>query len=137
MKKLKITNGVILIAIAALHTKFALSSEGFGDQFLSFSKQGFFEISTGLSHQSATQLAQSELQALTAFWFFYFGILLIPIGLLVHHLERNNQRLPRMFTISYLLVVLVGCYMIPYSGMTIFMLPHAIYMLLTNAKGDR
>jgi len=34
---------------------------------------------------------------------------------------------------SYLIMVLLGCYMIPDSGMTRFMLPHALYMLISNS----
>jgi hypothetical protein len=53
-------------------------------------------------------------------------------GLLVHSIERNKGIVPYSFTISYLMVVLIGCYMVPSSGMTFFMLPHAVYMLIRN-----
>jgi hypothetical protein len=132
MKILKnITNGVLLIVIGIMHTQFALSSNAFGKQFHEFSQSYFFKIHDGLK---AIPFVGNypKLEVFAAFWFFYFGILLIPIGLLLHSLEKSGRILPHSFTISYLVVVLIGSYMIPSSGMTFFMLPHAIYMLVSN-----
>ena len=53
-------------------------------------------------------------------------------GIIVHSIEKNKGIIPYSFTISYLIVVMIGCYMVPNSGMTFFMLPHAIYMLVRN-----
>ncbi len=132
MKILKyITNGVIILIIALMHTQYALSSGGFGRQFLEFSKSFFYKISGGTKELPAVA-GKTNFETFAAFWFFYFGILLIPIGLLVHSVERKKQVVPYSFTISYLIVVLIGCYMVPDSGMTFFMLPHAIYMLVRN-----
>lgn len=69
-----------------------------------------------------------------AFWFFYFGILLIPIGILLNYVERENKVIPKSFLLAYLTVVLIGVYMIPFSGMTIFMLPHAVMMVVQNSR---
>lgn len=132
-----ITNGVLLIAIGLLHTQFALSSDGFGWQFKAFAERHFFEISKGGAQLPLFSLGKSEMEAACAFWFFYFGILLIPAGLLVHAIERETRRLPVSFLASYMLVVLIGCYMVPNSGMTFIMLPHAIYMWFTNRTGAR
>jgi hypothetical protein len=126
-----ITNGVLLVIIAIMHTQFALSSDAFGKQFHEFSKSGFFKIHEG-SKAIPFVGNIANLEAFAAFWFFYFGILLIPVGLLLHSLEKSRRILPHSFTISYLIVVLIGSYMIPSSGMTYFMLPHAIYMLVSN-----
>jgi len=71
-----------------------------------------------------------------SFWFVYFGLLLIPIGILVNYIENNNFELPKSFIISYLIVVLIGAFMIPFSGMTFLMLPHALFMLIQK-NGDR
>ncbi len=125
----KITNGTILVIIGLLHTLYALSS--FGKQFLEFSKSCFFKISNGTDELPAL-LGKTNFETFAAFWFFYFGIIIIPVGFLVHSIEKNKGILPYSFTISYLIVILIGCYMVPNSGMTFFMLPHAIYMLIRN-----
>lgn len=130
MKYLKrIPNGILLILIGLLHTRFALSSEGFGKQFMEFSESYFYSISSGLDEFAGKSILY-EVHA--AFWFFYMGILLIPLGLLVYSVERSKKNLPLYFTISYLIYVLIGSYMVPASGMTYFMLPHAIFMLVVN-----
>lgn len=127
----KITNGIILVIIGLMHTQFALSADGFGNQFKEFSKSHFFYLFRNMEELRAG--AGRELfEAFSAFWFFYFGILLIPLGLLIHSIEKRYKILPHSFTISYLIFVMIGCYMMPESGMTYFMLPHAIYMLVSN-----
>jgi hypothetical protein len=130
----KITNGVLLVIIGLLHTQLALSKGGFGLEFLEFSKTCFFKIHRGTQELPFVhgKMSVSSLEAFSAFWFFYFGLLLIPIGLLVHSIEKSGRALPQYFTITYLVVVLIGAYMIPSSGMTFIMLPHAIYMLISN-----
>lgn len=127
----KITNGILLILIGLLHTRLAISPEGGGAQFLKASRSYFFNISGG-TEDLPIESGKADLEMLTFFWFFYFGLLLIPLGLLVHTIEKKNETLPYSFTVSYLLFVLIGSYMIPNSGMTIIMLPHAIYMLIIN-----
>ena len=69
-----------------------------------------------------------------AFWFFYYGLLLIPLGVLVNHIENTTQHIPKTFLWTYLGIVLVGVFMIPFSGMTFLMLPHAIFMLGKKCK---
>jgi len=127
----RITNGILLIVIGIIHTRFALSAEAFGKQFHEFSKSDFFRICGGLDELPMV-VGHTNVEAFAAFWFFYFGILIIPLGLLVHSIEKNSRILPHAFTISYLIVVVIGCYMIPNSGVTFLMLPHAIYMLVSN-----
>jgi hypothetical protein len=127
----KITNGILLIIIGLLHTKLVVTADGFGTQFMNFSKTYFFRISGGLNELPAAA-GKTNFETFAAFWFFYFGILIIPLGLLVHAIEKKNRVLPHSFTISYLIVVLIGVYMIPASGMTYIMLPHAVYMLIIN-----
>ncbi len=127
----KITNGILIVIIGMMHTQFALSAEGFGKQFGEFSRSNFFNLFHDVEKIRAT--AGRELfESFSAFWFFYFGILLIPLGLLILSVERRYKILPHSFTISYLIFVMIGCYMMPESGMTYFMLPHAIYMLVSN-----
>lgn len=127
----KITNGILIVIIGMMHTQFALSADGFGKQFSEFSKSYFFYLFSDMEKLRAG--AGRELfESFSAFWFFYFGILLIPLGLLIHSIERRYKILPHSFTISYLIFVMIGCYMMPESGMTFFMLPHAVYMLVSN-----
>lgn len=127
----RITNGILLIIIGLLHTQLVVSADGCGTQFSNFAKTNFFRICRGLNELPAAA-GKTNFEAFAAFWFFYFGILLIPLGLLVHSIERKYKVLPHTFTVSYLIVVLIGVYMIPASGMTYIMLPHAIYMLVVN-----
>ena len=127
----KLTNGILLIIIGLLHTQLVLSPDGCRRQFMNFSGTCFYKICGGLDELPMVA-GKTNVEVLAVFWFFYFGIFLIPLGLLVHSIEKENRTLPHYFTISYLLFVLIGCYMIPNSGMTFIMLPHAIYMLLSN-----
>lgn len=132
----RITNGVLLIIIGLLHTKLVVSADGCGAQFSDFAKTNFFRICGGLNELPAAA-GKTNFESFAAFWFFYFGILLIPLGLLVHAIERKYKVLPHSFTISYLVVVAIGAYMIPASGMTYIMLPHAVFMLAGNFYKSR
>jgi hypothetical protein len=132
------TNGVLIIIFGLLHTKLALSRDGFGPTFLRFSKANFYKIHPGLHELPFVPgMNLEKLEAFSAFWFFYWGLLLIPLGLLIHSIERMGKPLPHYFTVSYLLLLLVGAYMIPDSGMTIVMLPHAVFMLAINVVRAR
>lgn len=125
----KLTNGIALLVIGIMHTLLVLSSGGFGKQFQKFAESGFFKISQGMDELPAVA-GVTNFENFAAFWFFYFGIIIIPLGLLVHAFERKKGVLPLSFTLSYLVVVSIGAYMIPNSGMTYFMLPHAVFMLV-------
>jgi hypothetical protein len=127
----KITNGILLIVIGILHTRLAVSQDGWGKQFWKFSESNFYRVSRGLDELPAIA-GKTNFESFAVFWFFYFGLFLIPLGLLVHSIEKDNRTLPHYFTISYLIFILIGCYMVPNSGMTIIMLPHAVYMLIRN-----
>jgi len=127
----KITNGILIIVIGIMHTQFALSADGFIKQFQEFSRSSFFYLFKDMEKLRVIA-DKSAFESFAAFWFFYFGILLIPLGFLVHSIEKKYKILPHSFTISYLIVVLIGCYMMPESGMTFFMLPQSIYMLVSN-----
>jgi len=127
----KITNGVLLIIIGVLHTRMAVTAEGGGKQFTEAANSYFFRISGGMDDLPIVP-GQAGLDMLAFFWFFYFGLFLIPLGLLIHSIESKKGMLPYSFTISYLIFVIIGSYMIPNSGMTVIMLPQAIYMLIIN-----
>ncbi|MDR3059241.1 MAG: DUF6463 family protein [Prevotella sp.] len=129
-----ITNGILLIIIAVLHTSLAIEPNGGGKQFSKMAETNFYKVSSGaeLLPIDETKSSFADVEILAIFWFFYFGLLLIPLGLLVHSIERKGGILPLSFTVPYFLFVLVGSYMMPNSGMTFIMLPHAAYMLVIN-----
>ncbi|MCK4662083.1 MAG: hypothetical protein KAT68_04415 [Bacteroidales bacterium] len=130
---MKITNGKILIFFGIIHSLLGISPFAFWKQFLDFANKYFFKISDGLS-ESPLLNGQINYENFAAFWFFYFGLLLIPIGILVNYIEKENGKIPKNFIWAYLIVVLVGVYMMPFSGMTFLMLPHAIFMLFKSSK---
>lgn len=127
----KITNGVLLLLIALMHIQFAFSPDVFRSQFLHFSKGFFFKVHPGMQALPFVPNMPNT-DAFAAFWFFYFGVCLIPLALLVHSIERQGKALPLSFTVSYLVVNLLGSYMLPASGISMIMLPHAVYMLVSS-----
>ena len=129
----KITNGKVLIFFGIIHPLLGVSPFAFGKQFSGFADKFFFKISEGLFEFPLLN-GQMNYENFAAFWFFYFGLLLIPLGLLVNYVEKSGQRIPKNFIWAYLIVVLVGVFMIPFSGMTFLMLPHAIYMLVQSKR---
>lgn len=128
---MKITNGKILIFTGIMHALFGVLPFAYGKQFQKFANSFFFNISDGLAEFPLLN-GQMNHETFSAFWFFYFGLIIIPLGIVVRYLEKLDLSLPISFIWSYLIVTIVGVYMIPFSGMTLFMLPHAIYMLFTT-----
>ncbi|MFC5046548.1 DUF6463 family protein [Aquimarina hainanensis] len=126
---MKSLNGTIIILTGIGHTLFGLSPSAFGKQFATFADHFFFKISEGLDEFPANN-GQMNYENFAAFWFFYFGLLLIPLGIAVYHIEKNSGKIPKAVRFSYLALILVGIYMIPNSGMTFIMLPHALYMMI-------
>ena len=129
----KIINGKILVFFGVIHALLGISPFAFGKQFSEFTNKFFFKISEGLFEFPLLN-GQMNYENFAAFWFFYFGLLLIPLGILVDYVEKTSGRIPKKFIWVYLIVVLVGVYMIPFSGMTFLMLPHAMYMLIQRNK---
>lgn len=130
---MKITHGRIIVFFGVIHPLLGVSPFAFGKQFVAFADQYFFKISEGLFEFPLLN-GEMNYENFAAFWFFYFGLLLIPVGILVSEVEKRVGQIPQNFIWSYLIVVCVGVFMIPFSGMTIFMLPHAVYMLYQNRK---
>lgn len=124
-------HGPIFLSLGVLHTLLAISPWAFGTQFSDFAVLGFFKISDGLLEFPLLH-GTMNYENFAAFWFFYYGPALLLLGILVNHLERHKLMLPRLFTLSYLGIVGVGAYMIPLSGMTFLMLPHALVLAWTN-----
>ena len=130
---MKLINGKILIYTGVAHFLLGISPFAFGKQFLAFSNTYFFKISEGLFEFPLLNGIMNY-ENFASFWFVYFGLLIIPLGILVNHIEKTTKMIPRSFIVTYLIVVLIGVYMIPISGMTFIMLPHAIYMLVKMNK---
>ena len=129
----KITNGNILIFFGIIHPLLGISPFAFGKQFAGFANKFFFKISEGLFEFPLLN-GQMNYENFAAFWFFYYGLLLIPLGIIVGHVEKTSGQIPKNFIWTYLIIVLLGVFMIPFSGMTFLMLPHAIYMLVQRNK---
>ncbi|MBG6131550.1 hypothetical protein IWQ47_003131 [Aquimarina sp. EL_43] len=130
---MKTRHGKILVFFGVIHSLLGISPWAFWKQFAVFADKFFFKISEGLFEFPLLD-GQMNYENFAAFWFFYFGLLLIPIGVLVNHVEKTNGQIPKNFMWIYLIIVSIGVYMIPFSGMTLLMLPHAIYMLYTSNK---
>lgn len=130
---MKTTQGNLMILLGIMHSLLSISPFAFGSQFSGFSESFFFQISSGLFEFPLLN-GQMNYENFAAFWFFYFGLLLIPLGILISHIEKTTGLLPSSFLWIYLIIILIGIYMIPFSGMTFLMLPHAIYMLRINKK---
>lgn len=131
-----ITNGLAIILLGLVHAQF-VATFAFPEEFARFKESNFYKISMGMAELPAAE-GKTDFPGFSAFWFLYFGIFMIPLGVIVHSIERKGQVLAHSFTISYLLIVALGAYMIPNSGITRFMLPHAVFMLGWNAfKGLR
>lgn len=125
-KQNKITNGTIIIIIGIIHT--ILTPVAYAEQFKNFAHRFFFKINNGFLESTI------DYHTFAAFWCLYFGFILFPLGILLNSIEKKNSQIPKPFLLSYLVVILLGVYMIPWGGMTIFMLPHVIYMFYTNRK---
>lgn len=132
---MKLTNGKFLIYTGIAHILLGISPFAFGKQFLTFSEKYFFKISDGLSEFPLLS-GEMNYENFSAFWFVYFGVLFIPLGYLLDYIETENKIIPKKFIWSYLIFNLIGSYMIPFSGMLLFTLPHSIYMLLKHKKND-
>lgn len=126
---MKITNGKIIILVGIIHTTLTVMPFVYGKQFMTFAQHYFFKINDGFF-----EMGQLNYETFAAFWCFFFGLLLFPLGILLDSIEKKKIAIPREFIWSYLILILIGVYMIPASGFTIFMLPHAVYMLIRSKR---
>jgi hypothetical protein len=123
---MKITNGKIIVLIGIIHT--SLTPFVYPEQFKKFAHQFFFKINNGFMESSV------DYETFAAFWCLYFGLMLFPLGILLDSVEKKNMQIPMPFILTYFVIILIGIYMIPLGGMTVFMLPHVIYMLIKHVK---
>jgi hypothetical protein len=80
----KITNGKIVILIGIIHTLFTLLPFVYGKQFMNFAHQYFFKINNGF-----LESGQMDYETFAAFWCFFFGILLFPLGILLEYTQAK------------------------------------------------
>ncbi len=123
---MKITNGKIIILIGVIHT--LLTPVVYFNQFSLFARHFFFRINDGFMESSINY------ETFAAFWCLYFGLTLFPLGVLLDSIEKKKMPIPKSFIVVYAGLILVGVYMIPFGGMTVFMLPHLVYMIAGNRR---
>ncbi len=126
---MKLTNGKVIVAIGVIHTVATMLPGVFGRQFLRFAHGGFFKINDGFLG------GRMDYETFAAFWCFCFGLFLFPLGILLDAVEKSGSRIPRQFVWSYLAVTLVAVYLIPAGGITVFMLPHVIHLMVKTRAG--
>ncbi|MEW6664284.1 MAG: DUF6463 family protein [Thermodesulfobacteriota bacterium] len=124
-------HGRLLLITGILHLIVTLLPGIFGKQILDFASHGFFNINKGLL---AFPLFGGTLdnESFSAFWFFYMVPIMLMLGHLIDNLEQINGFVPRQTAIHFLIVSLIGAYMVPISGMTFFLVPQAVYMLVRS-----
>ena len=86
---MKITNGKILLIFGILHSLLDISPFAFGKQFSIFAKKFFFKISEGLLEFSLLH-GVMHFENFAVFWFLYYSLLLIPLGIVVNFVEKNE-----------------------------------------------
>jgi hypothetical protein len=133
MKGLKRIHGRLLMITGLIHALFGVSSAAFGKQFLVFSKTFFFNINPGLSGFPIMG-GTLDYEVISAFFFFYAGPIWIVYGHALDHMEKSAGVIPGAHALGFLIYTLIGVYMVPFSGMTLFLLPQALYMLYRSGK---
>ncbi len=89
MWSMKISNGRVLIFLGVVHSLLGTSPYVFGKQFTGFAHKFYFRISEGL-YELPILNSQMNYENFFAFWFCYFGLLLIPLGFLVEEIKQNS-----------------------------------------------
>lgn len=80
---MKITNRKILIFFGIIYPLLGVLPFAFGKQFYEFGTKFFFKISNGLFEFPLLN-GEMNYENSAAIWFFYFGLLLIPLGILLN-----------------------------------------------------
>jgi len=126
-------HGRLLLLTGVFHMFVILLPGICGEQLLEFSNHGFFNISKGLAGFPFFG-GSLNYENFAVFWFFYMGPLLLMYGHVIDTIERQNNAIPRQIAINFLIVSLIGAYMMPISGMTFLLIPQASYMLIRSNK---
>lgn len=119
-----------------LHVCLVILPGVYGEQFLQFSRHYFFNINNGLIDFPLIggTLHHPEF---AAFWFFYAGPLLFIYGQLLDSFEKHNGVIPKRISVGFIIVSLLGAYMIPLSGMTFLLIPQGVYMYVRSNRAEK
>lgn len=129
-------HGKLLIITGVLHLLVTLLPGVFGKQIMNFASQGFFNINKGLLGFPLLG-GIINYESFSAFWFFYMAPILFIVGHLIDNIERINGGVPRKIAYHFLILSLIGAYMVPISGMTFLLVPQAGYMLMKSPKNGK
>ena len=73
-------------------------------------------------------------ERLSAFWFLFSGFTLIIIGGLINWAERKQLELPLFLKWSFLSLTLIGCFIMPASGLWLMFVPTVGMFLQKNIE---
>ncbi len=127
-------HGKLLILTGVFHLIITSLPGVFGKQLLEFSYKGFFNISEGIAGFDFFG-GTLNYENFAIFWFLYMGPLLFMYGHVIDTIERNGL-IPRQIAINFLIVSIIGAYMVPASGMTLLLIPQALFMLKRSQQVD-
>jgi hypothetical protein len=104
-----------LLLIGVIHTVFGVVFLAGSDLVAPILREGVFNT----VGDSAPPLRQ------IAFWYFFFGFLLMLVGGLVDLVERHDISFPAFLRRSLLAIGIVGCILMPASGFWLVFVPVA------------
>ena len=126
-------HGRLLMITGIVHVLLVVMPGVFGEQFYQFAKDLFFNINSGLLDFPLFG-GNINNQDFAAFWFFYAGPLMFMYGHLLDSYEKKDGHIEKSISIIFIVISLIGSYMIPLSGMTFLLLPQGIYMYIRSSK---
>lgn len=119
------------MATGVAHVILAILPGVFGDQFLTFSRSWFFNVSSGAADFSFLGGAINHVE-FAAFWFFYAGPVMFLYGQAIDRIEISEGCVPQGIAKTFIAVSVIGAYMVPLSGMTFVLIPQGIYMYVRS-----
>ncbi len=87
-----------------------------------------------LTNEMLFNTINRQSERLAAFWFFFTGFTLIIIGGLINWAERKQLELPLFLKWSFLSLTLMGCFIMPASGLWLMFVPALGLVLRKNIK---
>ena len=110
--------GIWIIAVAVLHSVFALAS--FSTEYQKILALGIVD-----------SVHSAESAAVT--WFFLFGILMLALGFMVYTLEQGAIVIPKSAALTLLILTILGAALMPISGFWLLFPP--VLAMLYNRNG--
>ncbi|UOQ52553.1 DUF6463 family protein [Hymenobacter cellulosivorans] len=101
--------GRTLIGIGLLHTVFAIMV--------------FSPIWAALVREGLLNTVNRQLQREAAYWFLFFGFVVLLLGALIDWCEAQGSRLPAFLGWGLLAMTVVGVAVMPVSGMWLALIP--------------